>query len=467
MRKAVLATLFLVIACIASTAGAATIDVHLDRGNYKGPLTVHLGLADEEHEPKWIATRTAGKDALRFEKLDAAVYVLGVHGAEPTQKLTQKVVVGETDERRVSIALPARTLSGQFTHGGKPLAGVTVILEHEQWHWTASLVTGADGALFASLWDEGAFRIDLRGGTLTAPVKMRTALTGSPVARIAVDLPTRRISGTVVDDKGAPLANARVVLRSTRAGMTAPIAVATDAKGRFAYPAVEPGKQTLRVTADGYLASAKTIINVAAADEVIERRIVLESGRPRALELVDAAGAKVARATVLTVAEGQLLALTASDANGRARIATPSGAASVVWILPPDGSLAAIRFDAGDVSTARRVVVPEASASLNVDTLLTDGTPLPNVSLLMRYNGELVPPEVARLLRNGGNSLATNENGRAELARIPSGQYEFWPYMTDDEAEALMASATEGRAPVNVSVAEGPHRATVRFDKRN
>ena len=457
MRKAVLATILLV----ASTTGAATIDVRLDRGAYKGPLSVQLGLPDEEHEPKWIATRSG--DRATFKKLDAAIYVVAVQGAEPAQRLTQKVVVGESDERIVRLTIPARTLTGSFTLGGKPLAGATVLLEHEEWHWTASLVTGADGTLFTSLWDEGLFRVDLRGGPLTAPVKLRSAITGTPVARLTADLPARRIRGTIVDDQNAPVANARVTLRATRNGMTAPIFVATDAKGRFDFPAIEPGKQTLRVTADRFLASALHTVIVKAADEIVEQRIVLDAGRARALTIVDAAGNAIANATILAVADADILAMTRSDAHGRATIATPKRANGVIWVLPPSGSLAVLRAD----SDATRVVVPEATASLHVDTLLADGTPLPRVSLLLRYNGELVPPEVARLLRSGGNALATNENGRADLARIPAGEYELWPYTTEEEVAGLMASVSERRAPVHVRVAEGPHRATVRFEKRN
>ncbi|HYC92435.1 MAG TPA: carboxypeptidase-like regulatory domain-containing protein [Thermoanaerobaculia bacterium] len=451
-----------------SSIHAGTIELRVVRGTYSGSLTAHLGIADDEHEPRWIASRPMDDPKIvRFEALQAGTYVVAVRGDGPAQTLTSKVTIGAADERRVALTLPARTFEGHFTLGGAPLSGVDVALEHETWHWVARVAADKDGRVSIPIWDVGDFLVDLSGGPLFARVKLRTTLEPVPRPVLSVDLPSRRIRGVVVDEDGAPIANARVIVRVVREEITAPIGVVTDARGRFEYAGIEPGTHTLRVSAEGYLGPDPMTVEATAADSVIERRIVLQAGRTRLLQIVDGSQKPVAGATVLTVSGESVLARASSGADGQVRIATPRTSASVVWVIPPGGSLAMVRLDHDDRSEpARVVVVPEAKGALEIETLLDDGTPMPNIRFLLRYNGELLPPDVAPMLRRGGNVLLTDEDGHGELARIPPGTYELWPYSTDEEVESLVSSMTPDRAPVQVVVAEGRQRVTVRFQKR-
>jgi len=92
---------------------------------------------------------------------------------------------------------------------------------------------------------------------------------------------------------------------------------------------------------------------------------------------------------------------------------------------------------------------------------------MPSLSLLMRYNGELLPPDIAHLLESQqGQALTTDESGVARLAHIPPGVYEFWPYTADSEAEAVLASMSTMAAPIVVNVITGENEAVVRFQKR-
>lgn len=445
---------------------AAVIEVRIERGAYTGPLTLHLGRPDGDHEPHWIARRAVTAEPVRFESLPSGVYAVALTGSEPTERFTQKINVGADDERILRLNVPKRRLSGQLTMGGKPLGRVTVNLQHDTWHWRARLTADDDGRISAPLWDEGDYFVDLREGDLTAPVKLMAALTGAE-AKLDVALPNRRIRGVVVDEQGKPVANVKVILRGEREGLVAPIPILTTKDGRFDYPGIEPGRHTMRVNGDGYLATDDLSFDVTAADEVLERRVTLASGTTRDLQIVDAHGQPVAGAVVLASTDGHVRALANTDDQGRVRIATPKDSTCAIWIVPNGGSLAAYRLERAAAAGATRIVVPDATASLDVRTLLSDGTPLPNVSFILRYNGELAPVDVANLLRRGGNSLSTNADGVAALERIPPGTYELWPYITDDEAEALVAAAAPSKAPVHVKVAEGRHSATVRFEKRN
>lgn len=446
---------------------AAVIEVQIERGAYTGPLTLHLGRPDGDHEPHWIASRAVAAEPVRFESLPSGVYAVALTGSEPTERFTQKINVGTDDERILRLNVPKRRLSGQLTMGGQPLGRVTVNLQHDTWHWRARLTADADGRVSAPLWDEGDYFVDLRDGDLTAPVKLMAALAGAE-AKLDVALPNRRIRGVVVDEQGKPVGNAKMILRGEREGLVAPIAILTTKDGRFDYPAIEPGRHTMRINADGYLAAPELSFDVTAADEVLEHRITLDSGTTRNLQVVDTHDNPIAGAVVLASTDGHVRALANTDVHGRVRIATPKDTACAIWIVPNGGSLAAYRLEReASAASATRIVVADATASLDVRTLLSDGTPLPNVSFVLRYNGELAPVDVANLMRRGGNSLSTNADGVAALERIPSGTYELWPYITDDEAAALVDAAAPSKAPVHVTVAEGRHTATVRFEKRN
>ncbi|HEX8617185.1 MAG TPA: hypothetical protein VF911_06345, partial [Thermoanaerobaculia bacterium] len=103
-------------------------------------------------------------------------------------------------------------------------------------------------------------------------------------------------------------------------------------------------------------------------------------------------------------------------------------------------------------------------SSLLIRARTTDGAPMPPFSLLMRYNGALVPLEVAEELTVAqGLRLATGANSEALLQNIPGGSYEFWPYRTTEEAEAIVASSDGFAAPIQVNVRTGENKIAVNF----
>ena len=112
-----------------------------------------------------------------------------------------------------------------------------------------------------------------------------------------------------------------------------------------------------------------------------------------------------------------------------------------------------------------RVTLPRPSSSLRIVTRSTDGAPLPNVELLMSFNGTVVPPAVAR--RIGvlqGLRLTTNADGEALLRNIPPGWYQFWPYRGEEEAGAILA-ASALEAPIALNVKTGENTVAVDFQK--
>jgi hypothetical protein len=86
--------------------------------------------------------------------------------------------------------------------------------------------------------------------------------------------------------------------------------------------------------------------------------------------------------------------------------------------------------------------------------------------LLMRIDGMVVPPAIARQLVTRGLSLITNAAGRISLQHIPPGTYEFWPYRNEAEGRTLYELAADMAAPIAVKVLTGENDATVKFRAR-
>jgi Tfp pilus assembly protein PilF len=65
-----------------------------------------------------------------------------------------------------------------------------------------------------------------------------------------------RLHGVIVNDQGKPVAGAKVILVSLKAGGTGPEPIVTDAKGKWAVMGVIGGKWNIDVEADGFLKRA-------------------------------------------------------------------------------------------------------------------------------------------------------------------------------------------------------------------
>lgn len=75
-----------------------------------------------------------------------------------------------------------------------------------------------------------------------------------------------QINGTVRDDKGAPIAGARVIIKAPQ--MIAPRTISTGTDGSFRAPLLPPGDYTITVEAQGYLAKGASGVRIGIGGRV-------------------------------------------------------------------------------------------------------------------------------------------------------------------------------------------------------
>lgn len=415
-----------------------------------------------DSRPVWVAKRTLapGRSSVVFNDLDHDVYRVLLSGREPLQKMVVTAVINE-DQKAIDVAIPDIRVRGTVTLGGEPLAGATVEV-HRQELWTTSLVTDARGEVASAAWERTELDALVSGGGLPSPRMTRLrAGTG-----LNIDLPARQVRGMIVDDRGKPVPHARVALLGDQEEVRASMRTEPDAEGRYAFAGLAAGRFSLHADAEGYLRIDPIDMVIAEDQTAAEQRIVLETAYTRSLEIVDRDGRPAAGAAVVCAVDGRIRAATMTDVDGNATIGTPAEA-SVLFVIPREGSLAVLRLQPAldDATLVHRIAIPPGEAKLDITALATGDAPLPGVSLLMRFNGELFTPEIARELRlRHRSNLRTGEDGRATLTQIPAGYYEFWPYQSDEEAEMLIESSVAMAAPIALHVVRGENQVKVRFD---
>jgi hypothetical protein len=429
-------------------------------------IEIALGVRTDEGEaPRWIAQRRldGAATAATFEGLEGGLYSVLVSGDGPLKRLTVRTALGAADEQTLPVVLVPSRLRARITLGGAPLARATLRMASREGDWVAEVATNEQGRLELPLWQTGEFSVGIGAPSLTAlyPVDAHFA---AGTIDWNVDVPDRTVRGRVVDGDGHPVAAAAAILRSVGTDLIPTARVVTDGSGAFVLRGVRAGEQTLRVVADGYLYATPQRFTLGEEDRERVVNVTLQSGVSRRVDVIGADGKVVADAVVVAAAGGIVQSTATTDSAGRATLATPVGAASVVYVFPREGSLAIARL--GD-SREVRVRVPPAGGALHVAARTTDGAPLPRVALLLRIDGELLPPEVAKFLeRARGLRLATGDDGIAALDRMPAGTYELWPYADEAEGEELLATATTAAAPVVVELAAGDRDVTLRFAAR-
>ncbi|HYO78251.1 MAG TPA: carboxypeptidase-like regulatory domain-containing protein, partial [Thermoanaerobaculia bacterium] len=258
-------------------------------------------------------------------------------------------------------------------------------------------------------------------------------------------------------------AGATVMLRSEQTDSTLNVRTQSAPDGRFEFFGVREGALSLIARAPSYLDSDAITFELRGASARHSIDIDLTRGEPRAIRVVDAHDAPIAGATLMTACDGHLKSSAVTNKDGSATVAVPRGASCAVYVLPEEGSIAVQQFSGSEQLLIR---VPEGSSSLRLAVKSVAGEPFPDLILLMRIDGAVVPPAIARLLGSRGFLLMTNDEGSVSLPRIPAGTYEFWPYRTTAEGQMLYESALEFAAPISLTVLPGENNATVRLKAR-
>lgn len=440
-------------------AFAATLNVEVSRQGFTGPIQVSVAPRVDGTPPEWSATKTlpAGSK-VRFEDLPAGLYVVMVSGPQPLQRLSAKTNLG-SDGSTVRLVIPKSKTELRVTLAGQPLAGATIGFTHDELRWPMDVETGVDGQFAGALWEPGVYTAHIYRDHTSAPHSVDVWLSPKP---LTIEVPDRHVTGRVLAG-GKPLAGAIVDLRSENGESIRTVRTQSAADGRFEFFGVREGALTLTARAASYLDSDSVAFELHGAKGGHAADVELTRGEPRVVRVADARGAAIAGATLIAACDGHVKSTAITDAAGRADVALPGGASCAIWALPQEGSLAIAPVEGAKPLEIR---VPEGASSLRLALKSEAGKPFSSMSLLMRIDGTVVPPAIARMLGSRGFSLVTNEEGRISLQRIPRGTYEFWPYRGGAEGQMLYETATEFDAPITVKVLTGENDATVRFRAR-
>jgi hypothetical protein len=447
------------------TASAATLKVEVSRQGFTGPIQVAVAPRVDGRPPQWSATRTvaAGRSTVSFDGLTEGLYVVLASGPQPLQRLSAKANLG-SDGSSLRLVIPRSKTVLRATLAGKPLARAGIALTHDELRWHTEVETGEDGRFTGELWEPGLYSANVTRDRTSAPHHVEVSISDVSISLrpLTIDVPDRHVRGRVLAG-GRPLAGAIVTLRSENSQSTLNVRTHSTPDGRFEFFGVREGALTLTARAPSYLDSdaARFELRGPSAQHSID--LELTRGEPRVVRVVDAHGHPISGATLLTSCDGHVKSRSVTNTEGSADVALPGGASCAIYVLPKEGSIAVGRFEGSERLLIR---VPEGTSSLRLALRSEAGVAFSDLMLLMRIDGMVVPPEVARLLGSRGFSLVTNEEGSISLQRIPPGTYEFWPYRTTAEGQMIYETASEFAAPISVRVLTGENNATIRFQAR-
>jgi hypothetical protein len=399
---------------------------------------------------------------IRFDNVEPGRYVVLARGDDALERYGTEVEVVQGHDVGASIAVTPFRLRLRTKMEGEPLADADILLTNLQRYWEGSIHTDDEGRAEVNLWQGGKMRSAVHADGFSAPSLEHRTLEGKDDAEWVMDIPAREITGMVIDSKtGRAIPGAALALHIDAAGgYSLGVKTKADAEGRFRFFPVSDGRHTLTAGASQYPPSEMTYL---FPDSEHDRNITVRLDRAAtvALTVLNHAGAPMALARAIQF-KGGIRMEGRTDSSGRVDVPVPEDGAVDVYIVPREGSFGIATLRADGKEAVIRIAEGVARIDLRAET--NGHEPIPNVSLLARYNGRVLPVEVFDALAGTrGGRMGGAREGRLILAHMPAGLFEFWPVGSDAELQALQDG--RGSPPsVRMSVVPGENVAVMTFE---
>lgn len=404
-----------------------------------------------------------------FEDIDQGEFVVLIRGASPLQRLATTVSVAEAETVTRKIRIEPINLTIEVRRGEKPVADAIVAVRSDANRWSSDVRTGADGTTRAEAWQRGEYVFVVRVTESSPPLLLFNHIDGKSEATVHLEVPDRAITGRVIDrEDGTPVSKAAINMESKNDDDTGGrLTVSTDAEGKFVIDALRDGSHTLSVEADQYVRSEPVTVRI---DQTSPRREVafrVSHGVTRNVRVTTRGGLPIQRAFVIEMTGDEAIGTFRTDDAGRGTVHGPMGRPVVLYVIPEEGSFAIARLSSAASDKEESVVVPDGNAILELHANTSTGKPIPHLRFVMRFDGEIIPPDVAEVLEiQRGIAAVTGVDGVARLERLPQGFFELWPIRKRDEAINIIAGGGVA-APVQVALKEGLNLARITFALKN
>jgi hypothetical protein len=369
-----------------------SLDVYItppvDRAGNPWHVTLDRRLTPTSRVSKTVAAGDGGTNGFwSAEKLEAGEYELAV-GANDGGIRKRQTVRLERGTEVVPILMDDIAVRGKVTSGSTPVIARIVFSDDDGASVAAE--TDDDGEYTLSLPHEGVWHVELANGKtrlklfrlLRAEVKRRDA---EEFARVDIELPDGRVSGTVVDASGKP-AEAIVVVRRESGDMLAQIfaeggtfEIAGLPRGSAQIDARTPDTRSELLSID---IGAKTEVELTLRrQENVRGLVVTREGYP------------VAGAIVRALSSGfSSVESAVTGSSGRFEMSLPSTKAPITFLLlAPRSPIRMMQVPAGySFAEPIRIVAAPVGGRLRVKfhgappwpTIRTSGDPVPLVFLL-------------------------------------------------------------------------------------
>jgi hypothetical protein len=460
-------------------ARAATVldDIHLARAGsirvevpeliQHGDLEIELQRLDSGRvvgtpiHRRRIAAEGAPSPPATFEQLGSGRYVVLAKGSGPGERSGEVVELKEGEDQVVAIRITPIQLRIRTRMGGDPLPGAHVTLRNADHFWQAKFNTDAAGEAAVVLWQGGPKVATVGGSRLSFPYHDRRTIGGEREQEDwTIDAPVTTVEGLVIDaETGVPISQARVSLHATMREMAISVKAQSDAEGRFRFVPAPHGKHVLKAIAKGYL-PAEMSYDFGEGEAGRALTMKLEAVSSATITVLDPGGVPISGARV-----AEFIGLRATniysrtDAGGVAQLPARKHE-TIAWVIPRDGSFGYARVRPGASEVAVRIAPPTSRIVLRAES--GSGAPIANLSVVVRFNGQFLPPElVAEFERVQGARARSGADGMIVFDHMPSGVYEFWPGTTREVAQ--LAAGAGPRAPVRLVAAPGENVAVMTF----
>lgn len=401
---------------------------------------------------------------VRFDHIDPGRYVVLAKGSGPLEQRGEAVELREGETKEVVLRISTIRLRLRTTMSGQPLPAARIVLDLNDGHWNGRLESDAKGEVTVPLWQGGAVLAAVRAESLmTIPHFETHTIAEDEEVAWTIDVPGRSIRGKVIDSKtGEPISDAVISLNAsgTANGVGFGVRTRSDSEGRFRFVPVPYGKHTLRAASATHLETFMSY-TFSPPDESRDVTIKLDGGAIVRLRVLDAAGTPVAGALALQYDGFRQTRISTTDASGIAELIIPDGETRDVYVIPRDGSFGITRVSSKSQETTTRL--PVGASRIEVRAESDAHEPIPNVSVVMRYNRQLLPVDVvSHFGRVQGAWTRSHADGRLLFDHMPAGLYELWPAGSPAELELVTAGAG-AQAPVSMTVVPGENVAVLTF----